>query len=77
MISDVYDDGRFTYIRIANRIVDYLRYMQMSEETSGYSYQVRRCICHLSYVRDISNYLTLDGVKLEVSRADNATDGES
>lgn len=79
IISDVYDDGRFTYIRLSqpNRGL-----MAVQAEVGG-----KPAIVPTKYDDAYAMYqltgiypkftLTLDGVKLDIERADNASNGES
>ena len=79
IIADVYDDGRFTYVRLSqpNRGL-----MAVQAEVGG-----KKAIVPTKYDDAYAMYtmtgiypkftLTLDGVELEIERADNATNGES
>ncbi|NQD64126.1 TrbG/VirB9 family P-type conjugative transfer protein [Enterobacter sp. CM29] len=79
IVADVYDDGRFTYIRLSqpNRGL-----MAVQAEVGG-----KKAIVPTKYDDAYAIYsmtgiypkftLTLDGVELEIERADNATNGES
>ncbi|EDZ8702004.1 conjugal transfer protein [Salmonella enterica subsp. enterica serovar Miami] len=79
IISDVYDDGRFTYIRLSN---PNRGLMAVQAEVGG-----KKAIVPTKYDDAYAIYsmsgiypkftLTLDGVELEIKRADNATNGES
>ncbi|ERK05598.1 hypothetical protein L580_3308 [Serratia fonticola AU-P3(3)] len=79
IISDVYDDGRFTYIRLSN---PNRGLMAVHAEVGG-----KKAIVPTKYDDAYAIYsmsgiypkftLTLDGVELEIKRADNATNGES
>ncbi|MFW5400284.1 TrbG/VirB9 family P-type conjugative transfer protein [Yersinia sp. 1252 StPb PI] len=79
IISDVYDDGRFTYIRLSN---PNRGLMAVQAEVGG-----KKAIVPTKYDDAYAIYsmsgiypkftLTLDGVELEINRADNATNGES
>lgn len=79
IISDVYDDGRFTYIRLSN---PNRGLMAVHAEVGG-----KKAIVPTKYDDAYAIYsmsgiypkftLSLDGVELEIKRADNATNGES
>lgn len=79
VISDVYDDGRFTYIRIArpNRGL-----MAVQADVGGKTAVVPTKYDDAYGIYQMSGIypkftLTLDGVTLDVTRADNASAGES
>ncbi|EFU5321097.1 TrbG/VirB9 family P-type conjugative transfer protein [Salmonella enterica] len=79
VISDVYDDGRFTYIRVSrpNRGL-----MAVQAEVGGKTAIVPTKYDDAYGIYQMSGIypkftLTLDGVKLDVIRADNASNGES
>lgn len=79
VISDVYDDGRFTYIRVSrpNRGL-----MAVQAEVGGKTAIVPTKYDDAYGIYQMSGIypkftLTLDGVKLDVTRADNASNGES
>lgn len=79
VISDVYDDGRFTYIRVSkpNRGL-----MAVQAEVGGKTAVVPTRYDDAYGIYQMSGIypkftLNLDGVKLDVTRADNASDGES
>lgn len=79
LISDVYDDGRFTYIRLSKPSRGLLA---VSAEVGG-----KEAIIPTKYDDTYNIYqmsgiyprfsLTLDSQKIEVKRADNGTNGES
>lgn len=79
IVADVYDDGRFTYIRLTN---PNRGLMAVQAEVGG-----KKAIVPTSYDDAYAIYtmsgiypkftMTLDGVELEITRADNATNGES
>ncbi|ECP5540383.1 conjugal transfer protein [Salmonella enterica] len=79
LISDVYDDGRFTYIRLSKPSRGLLA---VSAEVGG-----KEAIIPTKYDDAYNIYqmsgiypkfsLTLDSQKVEVKRADNGTNGES
>ncbi|HFQ9467581.1 TPA: TrbG/VirB9 family P-type conjugative transfer protein [Escherichia coli] len=79
IVADVYDDGRFTYIRLTN---PNRGLMAVQAEVGG-----KKAIVPTKYDDAYAIYtmsgiypkftMTLDGVELEVTRADNATNGES
>ncbi|NIH07058.1 TrbG/VirB9 family P-type conjugative transfer protein [Providencia rettgeri] len=79
LIADVYDDGRFTYIRLSKPSRGLLA---VSAEVGG-----KEAIVPTKYDDTYNIYqmsgiypkfaLTLDGQKVNVTRADNGTNGES
>ncbi|TDN48069.1 TrbG/VirB9 family P-type conjugative transfer protein [Scandinavium goeteborgense] len=79
IISDVYDDGRFTYIRLSNPNRGLLA---VQAEVGGKpavvptKYDDAYAIYQLTGIYPRFT-MTLDGVSLEIERADNATNGES
>lgn len=79
VISDVYDDGRFTYIRLAkpNRGLLAVVTEQGGEEAiAPTKYDDAYHIYQISGIYP-SFTLQLDGKKIKVTRSDNATHGES
>jgi type IV secretory pathway VirB9-like protein len=79
IVADVYDDGRFTYIRLSN---PNRGLMAVQAEVGG-----KKAVVPTKYDDAYAIYqmvgiypkftMTLDGVELEINRADNATNGES
>lgn len=79
IVADVYDDGRFTYIRLTN---PNRGLMAVQAEVGG-----KKAVVPTKYDDAYAIYsmsgiypkftMTLDGVELEITRADNATNGES
>lgn len=79
VISDVYDDGRFTYIRLAkpNRgLLAVITEQGSQDAIAPTKYDDTYHIYQISGIYP-SFTLQLDGTKIKVTRSDNATHGES